>query len=242
MNGKSRRRGSMLVWWTVIAVLLAGFAPAGAIAARPKDDPPLFLSPSTRPYGRSYSKWAAMWWQWALAEPKATNPIIDPNGADCAEGQSGKVWFLAGSPTPVTRNCTVPAGKALFFPVINSAYFAFRDDPPEQRTEEFLRAQVSFVRKGATGLSATIDEARFNKIRRRLYTESTLFRVVLPADNLFGLPEGFVLNPSVDAGFYLMIAPLSPGSHTIHLTGTLPTPSSVDATYHITVRRGRGDG
>ncbi len=121
MNDKSRRRGSLLFRWAVIAFLIAGLSPAGAITARPKNDPPLFLSPSTRPYGRSYSKWAAMWWQWALSEPKATNPVIDPNGADCAEGQSGKVWFLAGSPTPVTRNCTVPAGKALFFPVINSA-------------------------------------------------------------------------------------------------------------------------
>ncbi len=99
---------------------------------------------------------------------------------------------------------------------------------------------MSFVRKEATGLSATVDEARFNKIKRRLYTESTLFKVVLPADNLFGLPEGFVLNPSVDAGFYLMIAPLRPGFHTIHFTGSLPE-SSVDVTYHITVGRDGGD-
>jgi hypothetical protein len=51
------------------------------------------------------------------------------------------VWFLAGSnsPDPVVRACEVPTGKSLFFPLINNFYGAFLNDPPETRTEEFVR-------------------------------------------------------------------------------------------------------
>ena len=37
-------------------------------------------------------------------------------------GQSGSVWFLAGifGGGSATRTCAVPAGKALYFPVLNS--------------------------------------------------------------------------------------------------------------------------
>lgn len=37
----------------------------------------------------------------------------------CASDQAGPVWYLAGTAGgSVMRNCTVPAGKALFFPLI----------------------------------------------------------------------------------------------------------------------------
>ena len=40
--------------------------------------------------------------------------------------QDGKVWFLAGAPinteNPVVRECTVPAGKFLYFPLVNAAW------------------------------------------------------------------------------------------------------------------------
>ena len=70
-------------------------------------------------YGRTYADWTAAWWQWAFSIPLASNPLFD-NGP-CTIGQSGPVFFLGGSfTTPiVTRNCTVPAGKALFFPILN---------------------------------------------------------------------------------------------------------------------------
>ena len=62
-----------------------------------------------------------------------SSPVIDPNpgtkdhpeAVDCRLGQSGKVWFLAGTTLaqsyPVAyRSCTVPTGVALFFPVIDT--------------------------------------------------------------------------------------------------------------------------
>ena len=52
---------------------------------------------NSRPAGQSYGKWAATWWQWALGIPAAVNPLTDPTGQYCAQGQVDRVWFLAGA-------------------------------------------------------------------------------------------------------------------------------------------------
>jgi hypothetical protein len=186
-----------------------------------------------RPHGQSYPAWAADWWTWALSQPVATNPVLDTTGEHCAVGQQGNVWFLAGtfSSGAVTRDCTVPAGTALVFPVINVFYCALAEDPPEQQTEAYVRAQVAFVEDAATGLRVTVDGGT---LRRLIYEESEVFSIELPADNLFGLPAGTVASPCADAGYYALVPPLSVGEHTIRIQGTLDA-FMVDVTYHITV-------
>ena len=62
-------------------------------------------------------KSGASWWQWVLSIPVDENPLLDTTGEKCMVGQSGGVWYLAGTfgaPT-VTRDCTVPAGTAFLF-------------------------------------------------------------------------------------------------------------------------------
>jgi hypothetical protein len=213
-----------------LAVLAASPAQAGGAAT-----PASVFAPNARPYGATYSEWAAAWWTWALSQPVSTNPVLDPTGARCAVGQNGKVWFLAGSfGGSVERTCTVPRGKALLVPVLNFAYFAFATDPPETRTEEYVRAQVSGFRPSVTSLTASIDGRPVTGLER--YAEdSVLFRVVLPPDNLFGLDPGFVLDPSVDAGYYLVVKPLAPGEHTLRFGGSSGFGGSIQATYHLTV-------
>jgi hypothetical protein len=186
-----------------------------------------------RPHGQSYPAWAADWWTWALSQPVATNPVLDTTGEQCAVAQQGNVWFLAGtfSSGAVTRECTVPAGTALLIPVINVFYCALAEDPAEQQTEEYVRDQVAFVEGAASGLSVTVDG---RTVPRLTYEESEIFSIVLPADNLFGLPAGTVASPCADAGYYTLIPPLSVGDHTIRIQGTLGT-FSVDVTYQITV-------
>ena len=51
------------------------------------------------------------------------------------------------------------------------------------------------------------------------------------------LPAGFVLGPSVDAGFHVVLAPLQPGEHTIHFHADLPDGSIQDVTYELTIGR-----
>ncbi|MFI6996809.1 hypothetical protein [Nocardia sp. NPDC050175] len=63
---------------------------------------------------------AARWWQWASAIPTATNPVSDETGKFADVDQSADVWFLAGTfGGKVSRKCSVPYGRPIFFPAFN---------------------------------------------------------------------------------------------------------------------------
>jgi hypothetical protein len=116
-----------------------------AASAQADDQTPRIAPIHTKPAGQTYGRWAAEWWQWALGVPGAVNPLTDTTGEHCAQRQVDEVRFLAGSDStdPIDRTCKIPAGKSLFFPLINNFYGAFLNDPPETRTEAFVRAQAS---------------------------------------------------------------------------------------------------
>ncbi len=230
---------------TVVLVIASGLIMSGitspnivAGGANPRIAPI-----QSHPQGKTYSGWAVKWWQWVLATPADVNPI---GGGDCSGGQTGHVWFLFGSfdnTAVVERACTVPSGTALFFPLINAGFFAFLNDPPETRTEEYLRAQVDCSVPSV--LEAEIDGIAV-KNPFQYFEQSPLFDVQLPVDNIFGytpeqVPE-LLFSPSVDEGYYLFLQPLPLGEHEIHWKASWTCPFgdfSLDATYSITVRRGR---
>ena len=94
-------------------VLLAS---ASASAAEP------VLLPPTAPVGGiSQEEWSQRWWQWAASFDRDESPVADRPGALCGSGQSGDVWFLAGTygTQRTIRTCRVPRGKHLFFPLVN---------------------------------------------------------------------------------------------------------------------------
>jgi hypothetical protein len=225
--------------------VLAGLCLSTGIASGQATDPaPHIAQIHTKPAGQSYGRWAAEWWQWALGIPSAVNPLTDATGEHCAQRQVDSVWFLAGSfsPEPVVRTCEVPAGKSLFFPLINSVYGAFLNDPPETRTEEFVRAAASCTE--AAQISASIDGFDVPQ-PTRFFTGasgslSPLFNVQLPPGNLFGADETvvpeLVLSPSGEQGYYLFVRPLPPGSHLIHWVASGCSPGfTQDITYQLTV-------
>ena len=145
-----RSKGDVTTGRTTMGVLILGLlVAAGGVASAAK--PAHVAPPQSHPHGQTYSEWAADWWVWALSEPTPTNPLMDPTGAQCASGQTGNVWFLAGSfdAGNTTRSCSIPTGKALVFPMLNNFTCAFLNNPPENRTEEFLRAQVAGTAAGA---------------------------------------------------------------------------------------------
>ena len=193
--------------------------------------------------GKSYSQWAANWWQWALETPASTNPLL--NKGECSVGQKGRVWFIGGTfnGEAVVRNCTVPAGTSLFLPLINTFYGAFLTDPPEQRTEKFLREQVDYIKKeNLTLLKVEIDGVSV-KNPSQYFEKSPLFNVQLPKDNIYGVDESVIpqlrLAPSVDQGYYLFLEPLKPGKHTIKWQAKISSPtgnSEQNVTYNIVVK------
>ncbi len=206
---------------------------AGAAGAAPTFAPP----PPTAPHLNTYSAWAALWWQWALQTPAPNNPVLDTTGANCAVGQPVPgTFFLAGTfdGSSVTRTCTVPVGDAFLIPILSASYFAQQTDPPDQRTEGFVRSQVTCV-ENAPVLSLTVDGVAIPN-PKSLLEKSTVFSVNLPPSNVFGVPPQ-LLSPSVDEGYYAFLEPLSPGSHTVHITATSAACNATqNATYHLIVQ------
>jgi hypothetical protein len=198
------------------------------------------VPPVASPGGKSYGEWAAEWWKWALGTPASVNPLLDPTGEHCGAGQPDHVWFLAGSfGGSVNRQCAVPTGRPLFFPVVNAGFFAFLNDPPATRTEEFVRAQVACIEDAVITL-VEIDGTPVQNPKQYL-EKSPLFTVVLPEDNIFGatpdvIPE-LTLSPSADEGFYLYLTPRQPGEHTIRWqASSAACGTAQDVTYHLTVK------
>jgi hypothetical protein len=193
-------------------------------AAPPASSAARGVAPITsQPQGRSYGEWGARWWQWALATPANINPFA---GADCQGGQTGHVWFLGGvfGGGEIERTCRMPTGTALFFPIINNAYAAFLNDPADTRTEAYVREAARCV---ATVVSASVDGAAIDQVARYYVDaqDSPLFDIQLPVDNILGLTEEdaeqLLLSPVAHSGYYLFVAPLPPGTHTLewHASG-----------------------
>lgn len=212
---------------------IAGSAPAAQASIADFQVYPPYVAP----LGKTYSQYGAAWWKYALAQPAATNPITDTTGEDCDNGQSGPVWFLAGTfgGDPVTRACTIPFGKTIVIPVANGLYGAFPEDPADQRTEAYVRSQVTPSLQAATDLKASIDGSQVTDVKGRYFEQSTLFTFTFGADNVFGVPAGTQLAPAADAGYYLALYPLLPGNHTVKVSGTVPGTGTVDVTYKIKV-------
>jgi hypothetical protein len=201
-------------------------------------------------YGRTYSEWNAAWEQWADSIPTANHPLFD-NG-NCSVGQSGPVWFLggkfiaiggSGSYTGVVRNCNVPFGKALYVAIFNTEDSVLEETALPTHLTQIgeLRAATAAGMDAATSLSMQVDGVSIPNIKERFRVQSSAFVFTLPADNFFtAVGEGpFVAGsyfPAVDDGYYVMLAPLPLGHHTIHFHGASGT-FGLDITYHIYVHQ-----
>jgi hypothetical protein len=213
--------------------------------------------PQSHPYGESYAEWAARYWQWSMSFPANADPGNDT--APVSSDQSGKVWFLPGvrGGATVTRQITVPHGKALFFPAL-SVFYNNADCPVNTTfTEEELLAQAN----GAWDFAAKLTECSIDgvPVKGLENPQTSAYRLqtggfdVTVADhdnllaNVYGVPcfpDGGTID-QVAVGAFLMIKPLPPGRHTIQIVGAAGPPSPPDAfffvkdiTYEITVVRG----
>jgi hypothetical protein len=68
---------------------------------------------------------------------------------------------------------------------------------------------------------------------------SPWFELSVPADNLFDIPEPLTRKFLGD-GFWLMLKPLEPGTHTISWKATLTAIQTEHITYELTVEAGNG--
>lgn len=162
----------------------------------------------------------AEWWQWALSIPASVNPLTDPTGDFCMVGQRGPIWFLAGNSTGapmITRNCSVPEGATLFFPVINTVDVNDPQCGDQNETAKEIQAEIQPFLNGIHSVSAQVDGKDVKKTLLRFVIPDA-FEVAQPSDNLFGCPSD-IYSPVVDGGYYVSLPPLALGTHKIYFHG-----------------------
>ena len=223
---------------TALALLVSSLATQTA-GAKPK---PNVLPINSTPYGKTYGEWSAEWWKWAFSLPVDQNPYFDEGGCqNGANGQSGPVWFLTGvinvSGT-AERACTVPVGKGLFFPVLNVECATLEGNGS---TEADLRNCTDFYLNSVTHVFCDVDGVAVSDLAGYRAASPLFTYGPLPENNVlqlfFDAPAGSTSLSAAD-GFYLMLAPLRPGQHTLHFGGTFGDPINftLDITYHLTVQ------
>ena len=232
---------------TLLAAALLAFAVTSPVqVGKGNQDNPGILPPQSHPHGKTYGEWAGAWWQWAYSSPNGANPVQDLTGELAGLGQSGSVWFLAGTfGQTTTREVTVPAGKSLFIPIINTIWInipELGDNPWSEEQREYALSYIAPFTDNAFNLSCQVDGREVvNLTHYRCQTpDGAEYMITFPENNVWGLPAG-VYGPSVDDGIYLILPPLQPGKHTIHFTaasqGSFAGSFALDVTYHLTVRK-----
>jgi hypothetical protein len=185
----------------------------------------IVLPIGSSPYGKTYAQWSVLWWQWFL-------PLTGAQFNSCSIGQSGPVAFLLAGPASCTGS--VQPGTALFFPIGNVECSdlegaPFHGDTPAQRA-----ACAAFWVSAIGTLDVTIDGVRVDN-PGSYHVLSPDFGFTVSPDNVFGIPcAGSCSGLSSGDGYYVMLAPLSPGDHTIHITAT---GFGIDTTFDLRVGR-----
>jgi len=205
-------------------------------------------------FGRTYGEWSAAWRQWADSMPAKKHPLFDT--APCSEGQSGPVWFLGGrfcapdvntcDSLPAVRQCQVPAGKALYLPVLNAACLDGEAknglclDAGPFITQ--MRATMAGVMDQTTGLQVSVDGKSIKaNLKKDFRVQSPVYTSILPEGNLYQAQGEPVIVPGsylgVDDGVYVMLEPLRKGRHTLNFKGRFPQFNfDLDFTYSLIVQ------
>lgn len=193
---------------------------------------PIVVAPGSTVEGKTIAEWTADWWQWAFGQSTPSDAFTDATGEYADVGQSGPVWFIAGTTGgTATRTFDVPSDRYLLFPLVNVVVSEF--DFIGTVTEAQLRAAAASVIDGVDSLLAAIDGVSITDPFS--YREaSPLFSLEAATDNPFGAPAGSLGN-AVSDGFWIMLEPLGLGTHTIEFGGTISGAGfSVEVTDTIT--------
>jgi hypothetical protein len=219
------------------------------------------FDPGEKVYGKTYSEWAEAWTDWAYSYPLDTSPILDETGASCAQGQKGKVWFLAGSffndpPIPIERDCNIPAGKALFFPIVNTFTFKPEFPDPGQNPQcldyetdiEQLRCdiQTDLLRYGPDP-DALLQPVLSVEVNGVPIADPFGYRVEsAPGGYKYEVLEGSLVNqvgyasgprePAIVGGYWVMLPALGPGKNVVRIYAQNVEGAVLDVTYYLNSR------
>jgi hypothetical protein len=184
---------------------------------------PTILPPSSSPYGKTYPEWVAAFWEYALEFPLEGHPFLDTPDFDFSARQSGHVWFWSAPDGPLTRTVTLPTGKALFLTLRDTECSSLEtpDFDPDlgfgAHTATAQRDCAKFWADHIVDVFCVIDGVPVENLGAYRFV-SPQFQFSAPTPWIFGDTGG--VGTSVGDGYYLMLAPMSRGIHTIHYGGT----------------------
>ena len=236
----NRAKLCVLVLVVALGVLVLAVPVAGAAQK--------VIPPNATPNGLSYSEWSVKWWQWVLSIPQDENPCFDQTGENVAVGQEGHVWFLAGTMEPdnagamkATRTATIPHGTMLFVPILNSELS--HPEAPGATWQDLIDMVTGFI--DAAKLTELEVDGRAVPVTQGFRVHSTAVEADAPT---YTMPSGGVLEPYGVTpgtysfycdGYYVMLAPLATGEHTIVIHGRSGTDAwtfETEVTYYLTVK------
>jgi hypothetical protein len=207
----------------VPVVLLAGI-PSSTIVKPLAANPNTTVAPiESKSHGKTYSEWSVLWWQYFL-------PLTATQFADCTIGNSGQVAFLLTGPPTCTGR--VDPGTALFFPIANVECSSLEPQPFHgDSAAERASCAASFA-AGVGTMTVTIDGTALRDLTN-YHVLSPDFTFTVGPDNVFGIrcSNQCAGNSSGD-GYYLLLNPLPPGEHTIHITASN---FGIDTTFKLIV-------
>jgi hypothetical protein len=240
---------SLLSCLALLAFVAGGTsaAPGTAIAG----GKPVVIVPVDAKYGgKTYQQWSDAWWKWSVGIPSDVNPLFDETGENALQGQAGSVYFLAGVfnvSGSAVRTVTVPAGKALFFPILNVEWDnlcpPLDPPPPPDQMVDVMRANVRSFLDSVDELECDLDGVEVPDLFRYRVGPGDAFSVTVPDNNIYQAFGCTWVSPGtyasfVSGGYYLMMTPLPAGTHTLHFRGHttyLGSDFTLDITYRITV-------
>jgi hypothetical protein len=211
--------------------------------------------------GLTYGQLSEQWWQRAMSLTQF---------GTCANEPAGQVFFLGENTGGTsTSSCTVPAGKFIMFPVFNAEWSQAEAvaQVPVYGTNCLIngvnkkpifgtdfkalsgcaKTQVFRGLPSAGGtLEADVDGQTLpNLTDFRAPSPPPLFTFTAVADNPFGLcpADGScpLTTQAASDGFWIILNPLSAGTHTLHFSASAPFPElnftfSSDVTYTLMVQ------
>jgi len=209
------------------------------------------LDPAAPHAGKTYAEWAEAWVQYwtRTAPPECADPIMDATGEYCAlyQDADSPVFFLVGNFGGVSLRdaCVVPAGKSLFFPLLETT--GDNAGVPEDMLLSDADLQ-NFVEAGYAvmvpeSLYLTVDGQSIEHLARGGLPSAPYTVDLAPDANLYscsgtdGVEGEF---KGYTSGYFAMLAPLAPGAHSITFGGkTSASPQgqalTIDVRYDLTV-------
>ena len=215
---------------TVISVFSILFIPLSLHQSSAISDPNSYFYPAdSKPYGKSYPEWAAIWWKFVLEYPVKDARLTDDKGSLCAVNQTGNVWILPGGESgELVRSCVIPEGVSLLISPTDSFCNKQQQNSVGENEAEIRKCVKADVDEDEYS-NTYLDGIQLSNLHDVNRFQSVLFDLYYPPN------EGPY--KTVADGVYLMIKPLSPGNHTLVQEAGAPSQDwHYKVTYHLQVK------